>query len=454
MVRFYLLFLLFATLLALFFHQGRSWNVDSRLLTVYALVEHQTLQADEWRGETGDFATVNGHTFSDKAPLTSFLVVPFYWAWRAYEHHKPQTFQDKEAGNHFGIVVACAIPFAIYAALVFARVRKGSRSPRGAVWIALAAACSTCLLDYGGFFLGHMLAATLFLAAYALAVDREKHFLVAGLLGSAAVLTEYPLLVTQVIVCVYLALGPHRIRRLGFYVLGALPGAIGMFVYNRAITGHFLDFPYSHVPDTWAPMKTAFGIRLPSLEAAWELMFGQFRGLAFYAPTLLVFVPFIVFHFDARARRRKLVLWLSAVYILLISSYFKWDGGWCTGPRHLAPVIALLTYEGAGAFAARRGGRVLFTALAAWGALVTVCANATDCIPPESWKAPAFEVFFPRAWRGELNNHALLSEWGIKSSRNFIPLWFVVFVLFGSLLALFYRRLVARQTAKLLPAPR
>ena len=452
MVRFYFLLLLFTTLLALFFHQGRSWNVDSRLLTVYALVEQQTLRADGWKGETGDYATVDGHVFSDKAPLTSFLVVPFYWAWRTYEHHKPQSHQDREAGNHFGVVVACAIPFAVFAALVFARVRRRA-SPKGAVWLALTAVCGTCLLNYAGFFLGHMLAATLFIAAYALAVDREKHFALAGFLGSLAVLTEYTLLLTQVIVCVYLALGPKRVRRTGLYVIGALPGAVLMFVYNRAITGKFTDFPYSHVPDTWAPMKTAFGLRLPSPDAAWELMFGQFRGLAFYAPTLLVFVPVIALAFDGSGRRKKLALGLSAGYIVLISSYFKWDGGWCTGPRHLAPIIALLTYEGAGAFAKLRRGRVVFTLLACWGAFVTVCASATDCIPPESWKEPAFEVFFPRAWRGEINDHALLFEWGLHRERYFIPLWFVTFAVFAWLLAAFHARLVKKATLKLLARP-
>jgi hypothetical protein len=452
MARFYFFFLLFATLLALFFHQGRSWNVDSRLLTVYAVVEHGTLRADGWKGETGDYATVGGHVFSDKAPLTSFLVVPFYWAWRTYEHHRPQSSLDREAGNHFGVVVACAIPFAVFAALVFSRVRRNLASPRGAVWIALMAACGTCLANYGGMFFGHMLAATFFIAAYALAVDRERHFALAGFLGSCAVLTEYTLLLTQVVVSIYLLLGPKRWQRFGSYVGGALPGAVAMFVYNRVITGAFTDFPYSHVSDTWAPMKTAFGIRLPSPEAAWELVFGQYRGLAFYAPTLLLFIPLIALRFDASRRRRNLALGLMGAYVLLIASYFKWDGGWCTGPRHLAPVIALATYEGAGALAKIRRGRVTFALLALWGALVSVCASATDSIPSESFKAPAFEIFFPRAWRGDLNDHVLLFEWGLHRGRYMIGLWFVAFATFAWMLSILYRRSLER--ARIVPSGR
>jgi hypothetical protein len=452
MRRVYCLLIVFATALALFFHQGRSWNVDSRLLTVYAIVEHGSLRADAWKGETGDYATINGHTYSDKAPLSSFLVAPFYWGWRVHEHFRPQSYRDHEAANHLAIVVASAIPFALFAALVFARVRRRARTPRAAVWIALMAVCGTCLLNYGGFFLGHMMAAMLFIAAYRLAVDRERSFLFAGFLGSCAVLTEYTLVLTQVIVCAYLLLGPDRWRRFGLYVGGAVPGAIGMFVYNRIVTGKFTDFPYSHVPDSWAPMQTAFGLRLPDPSAAWELLFGQYRGLAFYAPTLLLFLPLIALRFDGPRRRRNLVLFLSTAYVVLISSYFKWDGGWCTGPRHLAPIIALGTYEGAGALAAIRRGRVMFTLLAVWGALVAVCASATDCIPPETWKAPAFEVFFPRVLHGDLNDHVLLFEWGLRRASYMVGLWFVLFVVFAAVLSVAYRRLGIPKTSAIVRA--
>jgi hypothetical protein len=447
MARVYFLFALAATILVLYFHQGRSWNVDSRLLTVYGLVEHHTLRADDWKGDTGDYATVDGHVYSDKAPLASLLVVPGYWAWRYHEHFRPMTPLDKETGNHIGVLFASAIPFGVFAALVFARVRRHATSPGAAVWIAWIAAFGTCLGNYGGCFFGHMLAATLFLAAYALAVDRERHFLVAGFLGSAAVLTEYTLLLTQVAVCVYLLFGAKRWKRLGLYVAGATPGAVGMFVYNKLITGKFLDFPYSHVTDTFAPMKTAFGIRLPDVQAAWELLFGQYRGLAFYAPTLLLFLPLVFLRFDGRHRRRNLVLGISTIYFLCISSYFKWDGGWCTGPRHLAPIITLLSYEGAASLAAIRRGRFLFVCLAAWGAAVSVCASATDSITNESVKAPAFEVYFPHAWKGEINDHTLLFEvFGVPRSFKLVVGWFALFLVLGGLLSWAYRRRLARLT--------
>jgi hypothetical protein len=446
MVRLRVFFAIFVMALALYFHQGRSWNVDSRLLIVYALVEDHTLVADRWKGETGDYATVRGHVYSDKAPIASLVVVPFYWAWRVYEHHKPQAYVDKEAGAHFGDIFASAVPFTVFAWLVWKRVARAAKSASATVWVTMLAVFGTCLENYAGMYLGHMLAAAFFVGAYALAVDRRERFVLAGFLGSLAVLTEYTLLLTQVIMCVYLLLGPDRVRRLGAYVLGAVPGAAAMFVYNRLITGHFLDFPYSHVTDAFAPMKTAFGIRLPNLDAAWELMFGQFRGLAFYAPTLLLFIPLIAARFDASPRRRALVLAMSGIYVLFMSSYFKWDGGWCTGPRHLSPIIALVTYEGAGALAAlrRTSAYVTFTLLAAWGMAVSVAASATDCIPAESFKQPAFDIYFPRIWKGDLQNHTALMEWGMKKSGYLTVGWVALFLVASLVLWWVYRAALAR----------
>lgn len=448
--RLYLPLFLFTTTLCLFFHQGRSWNVDSRLLTVYAVVEDHRLMADHWRGETGDLATIDGHIYSDKAPLSSFLVIPAYWVYRTFLHKMPPGAVDKEGANHCGILVASAIPFAVFTALVFSRVRRRASSASAAVWITLLGVYGTCLFNYGTIFYGHILAAAFFVGAYSLAVDREKYFFLAGFLGAAAVLTEYTLALTQVCMCLYLLTGPRKVRRLGLYVLGALPGALLMLGYNYAITGKPLDFPYNHVSDAFAPMKTAFGIRLPSAEAAWELLFGQYRGLAFYAPTMLVLVPAIAYLFDGATRRRNFAIGMMTLYFLFVTSYFKWDGGWCLGPRHLSPVIALATYEGAGALAGVKRGRLLFLGLGLWGTFLTLCGSATDPIPAENFKQPFFEIFFPRAMKGEFNDHAFLFEFlKIRRAPYFLGIWFGMLLAFGLALTLLYRWARKRELARL-----
>ena len=69
------------TALAFVFHGGVSPNPLSRVMTVLAVVERGTLSADPWAKLTADHAIVDGHIYSDKAPLSSFVVIPFYWVW-------------------------------------------------------------------------------------------------------------------------------------------------------------------------------------------------------------------------------------------------------------------------------------------------------------------------------------------------------------------------------------
>jgi hypothetical protein len=251
----------------------------------------------------------------------------------------------------------------------------------------------------------------------------------AGFLGGCAVLTEYPLVLTQFLVVLYLLTGPDRWNRAIRYCLGALPLAIAMFAYNKAITGKFLDFPYNHVGEMWSAMHTAFGLRLPSGEALLELMFGQYRGLAAYCTALLVCVPWIWNFFDGPRRRRNLVVVLMGSYLLLISSYFKWDGGWATGPRHLMPLVALGIYEGLGALTSRKQGYFWFLLFSTWGMVVSVVASATDPLPGEDHQHPIFEVFFPKLLHGEIADHSLPHEWGLPNGAYLVPLWGLCFLL-------------------------
>ena len=445
---------LVACFLVVFFHHGLGWNPSSRLLTVYALVDDHELAADDFKKETGDYAEVNHHIYSDKAPLSSFMVLPFYWVIR-YAEVGAQTERDREMGNHIGVLVASAFPFVAFALLMLVRSLREDDNAKRVVWLTMAGAFGTCLANYGGTFFGHMLAAALVLGGYVLACEREEHFAIAGALGGLSVLAEYPVAVTQMLIFGYLLLGPQRWRRAFLYGAGAFPMALLMLAYNKLITGKWLDFPYSHVPEMWHEMHKAFGIRLPDPSAMWELLFGQYRGLAFYAAPLLLLVPLLITSFAGPRRRQLLVLTLMGGNLLLIGSYFKWDGGWCLGPRHLAPLMTLGMYEGVAALARVKRFRGLFYVLCAWSGLVSIMGSATDSMPGEGFHSPAFEVFFPKFWKGELSDHILFSDrhllgdWALPNGRYLIFVWLALFGISSWLLA----RYAAKATAPAAPLP-
>ncbi len=70
-----------------YFQNSRpGWNVNSQFALTCAMVEHQTLSIDAYHEhpqmETGDKAFFEGHFYSDKSPVTAFLGVPAFAAYR------------------------------------------------------------------------------------------------------------------------------------------------------------------------------------------------------------------------------------------------------------------------------------------------------------------------------------------------------------------------------------
>ena len=402
-----------AVLLVMFFHQGLTANPTSRLLTVWALVEDHTLRADRFFNRTWDVSLVDSHLYSDKAPLASLVATPAYALYRAFRHG-PATEVDREASNHLAILVASAIPFAVFVVLVFWRLVRAGLLPPRAVWAALLVGLGTFASAYGGAFFGHMLAATLLLGAWIGAGEREQPF-VAGLLGGAAIACEYT---TALGVVAIGALFYDDRRRALRFAAGVVPGLLLILGHNLAVTGLPWRLPYAQVQPSFAVMRHAFGFRMPNWLQAWELVFSQYRGALFYAPLLGLLVPLLVARFDGPRRRQVVLLALASAYLVLMSGFNNWEGGWCTGPRHLLPPIALLLYEGAGAWARTRRFVVLFAALGVLGLIVNLTFAATDPTPPASVARPMLDVAYPAFVSGKINPHNLPSELlGVRPAR-------------------------------------
>jgi hypothetical protein len=422
-------------LAVVFFHQGPSGNGTSRMLTVFALVEEHHLAGDHFQQLTQDKALVDGHFYSDKAPLSSYIVVPFYWLYRAV-WPRPYSPACVDALNHLAVVVAAALPFALFAALLWWRAARERRGD--AVWIALATAFSSYVVIYGSSYFGHVLAGTFFLLSYALTVDCDKDFYLAGFFSGCAVATEYPLFIAVLSLMGWLVLqrwrdpqhAGNRARSLAQllapFVVGALPPALLFFAHNKAVTGHYLELPYSHVVDAWKEMQTAYGIRLPSAYAFVSLLFAPYRGLLFYTPLLLLMAPLLW------QQKRRFSLWLLLGYLLFNSTYYMWTGGWCTGPRHLTAATMLCLYEGVGAYARQPRHRRLFFALAAAGAIINLASAATTPLPPQRVDFPFAQTVIPDLVHGRINSHNLVTEWlHVAPHSWFLLLWIALLLAIG-----------------------
>src|SRR3989338_1258582 len=59
-------------------------NSVSRALPLLSLHEQNSIIIDKYQQYTGDKAVINNHYYSDKAPLSTFFVYPFYAAFNYF----------------------------------------------------------------------------------------------------------------------------------------------------------------------------------------------------------------------------------------------------------------------------------------------------------------------------------------------------------------------------------
>ena len=170
-----------------------------------------------------------------------------------------------------------------------------------------------------------------------------------------------------------------------------MPCAIALGGYNAAITGSPFDPPYLHLPPAFT-VAHPLVLDLHALSVLGQLLVGEFRGLFFYAPALLLLAPLAFVKAESVAKRVLLVSFVAA-HLAFVSSFWMWDGGWCIGPRHLAPLMTVLLAEGVDALARTQWAKLPFVGLASVGVAINVVAVATNPYVPSA--RPFSEVYWP-----------------------------------------------------------
>src|SRR5262245_28162499 len=333
-----------------------SPNPTSRALPVLTLYEEGRYAIDTYEKSTMDKSYVNGHYYSDKAPLTTWIVLPFYGALKRLHLAEPASGKPRWLpATLLGDFLVGSVPFVLLVWLILRRLVRDV-AVADAVALSMLPLYGSFVFAYAGVFMSHVLAGGLLCASYILLIRRRLPAPCGFLLG-LAVLAEFP---TALAVPIWAWTIARRDRReLISFVLGGLPCVAALLSYNHAITGTFTKMPYDFIADsTFSEMRSGYGINLPQPEALWGLLFSTYRGMFFYAPAMIV-VAFAYLLTKGPGVFREAVSTplgiLTVCYVLLISSYFMWWGGWAYGPRHLIPLAMLLFYEGIPALA--RTGR-------------------------------------------------------------------------------------------------
>lgn len=352
-----------------FFWHARDWNTASRLMLTYALVDRGTVRLDGLDRHTGDLAKFQGHYYTDKLPGLSLLATVPYATQRLVlpPHPLGVAARTHWAADYGATLGTSGLATALAGAILSRLAARLGCGPRRSMLVGLAYGLATPAYVYATLAYGHQVAAFGLLGSFALLSDRGRRPWLraggAGFLLAAAAVVELQVGPVSAILAAYLAAqvaaGLWPSRALGAFALGAAGPTLALLAYNTLAFGSPTDMGYFHerleLFSAVHSSRNPLGLRLPDGSIVPKLLWGRSRGLILYAPILLLGPPGLVALLTRRRWGTATIAVSACVAVFLVNlSYPNWDGGWCTGPRLLVPLLPFAMLPVAGLLAADR----------------------------------------------------------------------------------------------------
>jgi len=287
-----------------YFYQAGGWNQNSRFALVRAVLERHTLQIDAYQLHTGDRALFEGHYYSDKAPGASFLALGPVWIARGISRAAgvdPEGFPGLAWTSYVAAVVTSGAFTTLAALAVFWLSVRWGFSIAAALFAATAYGLATPAWCYATLFMGHGLTAGCLMIAFAASValdgehaHRSRLAWVVGLAGGWAVVSEFPAAVPMLLISALAAITTFRSHRsdtgavIGRIVAGGAIASLFLLGYNALAFGSPFHLGYASEEGFEAMKQGFFGIGYPTPHAAYEVLFGAYRGLIPLAPVVLL----------------------------------------------------------------------------------------------------------------------------------------------------------------------
>ena len=336
-------------------------NESPRFSLTEAIVEEHRLEIDSFYNRTRgglawdagdltmarwflniDYAIYNDHVYSDKAPLGSFLAVPFYLAARFFS-------SDPWVLFYISSVFVCGLLTALTGVLVYLLGRYYTRDENLRVLAAFAYGFGTMAFTYATVLFSHAISTFFVYASFYLIYRVKKRDIsskclyLSGFLAGLAVLSDYYMALVGVCLLAYCWSFDRKgsIKMLLSFAIALC----ALLLYNYAVFGNPLAVSYSFEESPvfrQGHSQGFFGVGLLNWDALIQLLISPYRGLFFYNPVLILSVLLFARFFDRDKSTALLVAVVSLLMILFNASYYMWDGGLCVGPRHLTSILPFL----------------------------------------------------------------------------------------------------------------
>ncbi len=314
--------------------------------TTYELTRHLVLYGSlSVEPELFDRAVYGGRSYSDKPPGLSFLAVPAYELERAVGVARaPRDWAIEGDLSLWGIrVVTSGVLFLL---MVFLVGRVGEALVPGAgAFAAATLGVGTLAASLAPTLFEHDAAACLSFTGFLLVWrggGRTRALVLAGAALGAAVLFRYPAALVALAVLVYAAASVGK--RVGWLLVGVLPPAVALGVYDWAAFGSPFHLSYRYVANRYAARQHEgfFGIGVPTLDRLRDVLVVD-RGLLVFSPVLLAAAAGLALA-ARRGHRREALLaaFIALAFLWVDAGYFLPYGGNSPGPRFFTPALPFL----------------------------------------------------------------------------------------------------------------
>ena len=401
-----------------YFWQARDWNVASRLMLTYAMVDRGTLSIDGLDDQTRDIAFYRGHYYSDKTPGFSLLAVAPYslskLIFRLPDHPLNRPGFAHWPADYWATLGTSGLLSAL-SGWVLVRLALGlGCGPRRAALVGLAYGLATPAFAYATLGYGHQVAAFALLSSFALLRNRGTRprlgAALAGFLASYASVVEIQVgLVSAILGIALLALVVGKrlpVSSIPAFAAGAAVPTLILLSYNTLAFGSPWRMGYFYeVLDQFKQVHSSsnpLGMGRPDWSKLGELLWGERRGLIRFAPIVLLTIPGLIALLARRTWDVAIVSTSTIGAVFLVNlSYPEWTGGWSTGPRLLLPMLPFAILPVAGLLAVGGRAAILLTILLAIaGAVVILQFEAIGARVPDFVDRPYAEGVWP-LWRGD-----------------------------------------------------
>jgi hypothetical protein len=367
--------LVFFVVVSSFPPRSNGTNPISRLAAMTAFKEYGNFQLDplqkssdpkipEW---TLDYSqTPDGHQYSNKAPGSILLGLPFFYVLDSIlnsapteverNHRRTQNLKLMDLLMSFFTQV---LPWAFLILWLIRDPAESRHSSAGAkIFLVLVLLFGNTTSLFMKTYFGHAHSALWSLGTL-IGLERRAWVLASFCLGMA-ILSEYAcvLLIIPFLVFVTTDIfknhGINGLKRISNVFLGALVPGVLWIVYHVWCFGSPLKIA-NHFQNPIYIDKANYAIgglfsSLPSLEIVSELLWGPRRGLLFTNPWVFCVMGLslgLYFKKQLSDQNKKILLYTLISFLLFFAmnaSFNGWHGGSSPGPRYLTPVIVLMAW--------------------------------------------------------------------------------------------------------------